>query len=122
MECKQEIQLQQQSEQAQVSIQTLGSKIYQEDLLQTQLSVQTSDPLQFNQVLPLQSMDTIKLELQPQLPQLAQVVVSTGAQLDMSEPLLMCPPTLMFDSSQIIPPQFVQVHSHNLHNHQGHFL
>ncbi|CAH0546773.1 unnamed protein product [Brassicogethes aeneus] len=64
------------------------------------------------------NMETVKLELQPQLQPFTQLVVS-GPQLDMSEHLL------MFDATQVIPitanlnSHFVQLH--NIHN-QGQFL
>lgn len=66
-------------------------------------------------------MDSIKFHVQPQL---AQVVVATP-QLDVTEPLFMCQPTLMFEpSGEFIPmPHFVQVHPSNVHSqHQGHFI
>lgn len=97
-------------------------------LMQNHLQVQNMEQMQLNQTLPVQNLDTIKLQIQPQLQQLTQVVVNTP-QLDISEPLLMCQPTLMFDPSQIIPVSahalphhFVQVHSHNIHNQQGQYL
>lgn len=74
--------------------------------------------IQLVQNVPLHNLDTVKLEIQPQIPPFTQVVFS-GPQLDVSEHLLMCQP-LMFDTTQVIhnlPSHFVQ-----LHNSQGQFL
>lgn len=81
------------------------------------------DPLQINQIIPLQNMESIKFQVQPQLTQ----VVVAAPQLDVSEQLFMCQPTLMFEPGELIsmttiPPHFVQVHPSNVHNQQGHFL
>lgn len=95
---------------------------------QNQLSLLNMESVALNQVLPIQNGTDIKLQVQPQLSQLTQVVVS-APQLDMTEPLLMCQPTLMFDPTQVIPVtahhlphHFVQVHSHNITNQHGHYL
>lgn len=73
--------------------------------------------VQLVQNLPIQGMETIKLELPSHLQHYAQFVVS-----DVSEPLLMCQ-SLMLDTAQIIPltnhtmpSNFVQIHSQNLPN------
>lgn len=92
------------------------------------ISMINMEPLSLNHVIPLHN-NEVKLELQPQLQQITQVVLNAPSQLDLSEPLLMCQPTLMFDPSQIIPVtahhltphHFVQVHSHNIPNH-NHYL
>ncbi|KYB28868.1 uncharacterized protein LOC103312268 [Tribolium castaneum] len=82
-----------------------------------QLPSMQQQTIQLVQNLPIQGMETIKLELPPHLQQYTQFVVS-----DMSEPLLMCQ-SLMLDTSQVIPvsthtlpSHFVQIHSQNLHN------
>lgn len=102
--------------------------LHNEQLLHTQMQLSSLDDhtIQVGQIVPIQNMETLKLQVQPQLQQLTQVVVA-APQLDMTEPLLMCQPTLMFDPSQVIPVttlphHFVQVHSHNISNQQGHFL
>lgn len=102
----------------QVNQQTLDSKMLTNELLQSQLQVQNLEQLQLGS-LPLQSMESIKLELQPQLQQLTQVVVTGAPQIDILEPLIVWPPTLMYDPTQ----QVVSVaHSYNSHNQQGHYL
>lgn len=84
------------------------------------------EPIHINSTMPLQGIETIKVQVQPPLQQLTQVVVS-APQIDVSESLLMCQPTLMFDPSQVIPvsthtlPHHF-VHTHNIHNPQGHYL
>jgi hypothetical protein len=82
-----------------------------------QLPSMQQQTIQLVQNLPIQGMETIKLELPSHLQQYTQFVVS-----DMSEPLLMCQ-SLMLDTSQVIPvsthtlpSHFVQIHSQNLHN------
>lgn len=102
--------------------------LHSDQLLHTQMQLSSIDDhtIQVGQLVQMQNMEGLKLQVQPQLQQLTQVVVA-APQLDMSEPLLMCQPTLMFDPSQVIPVtslphHFVQVHSHNIANQQGHFL
>lgn len=80
-------------------------------------NLQQHTTIQLVQNLPLQGMETIKLELPPHLQQYTQFVVS-----DVSEPLLMCQ-SLMLDTAQIIPlsnhpmpSNFVQIQPQNLHN------
>lgn len=82
-----------------------------------QLPSMQQQTIQLVQNIPIQGMDTIKLELPSNLQQYTQFVVS-----DISEPLLMCQ-SLMLDTSQVIPvsthtlpSHFVQIHSQNLHN------
>lgn len=109
--------------------QIIDQKFLQSDqLIHAQLHLPNMDDqnIQVGQILPMQNLETIKLQVQPQIQQLTQVVVA-APQLDMSEPLLMCQPTIMFDPTQVIPVtslphHFVQVHSHNIHNQQGHFM
>ncbi|KRT82057.1 hypothetical protein AMK59_4700 [Oryctes borbonicus] len=81
--------------------------------------------MQINQLVPLQNMDSIKLEV-PQFQQVTQVLVSDG---DIGEPVLFCQPTIMLDPSQVIPvsshsfaPHFLQLHPPNLANQQGQYL
>lgn len=102
--------------------------LHSDQLLHTQMQLSSIDDhtIQVGQILPMQNMEGLKLQMQPQIQQLTQVVVATP-QLDMTEPLLMCQPTLMFDPTQVIPVttlphHFVQVHSHNIASQQGHFL
>ncbi|GJQ78723.1 hypothetical protein Trydic_g2757 [Trypoxylus dichotomus] len=80
--------------------------------------------MQINQLVPLQNMDSIKLEV-PQFQQVTQVLVSEA---DIGEPVLFCQPTLMLDPLQVIPasphsftPHFLQLHPPNL-NQQGQYL
>lgn len=86
--------------------------------IQTNIDLSQQTSIQLVQNVPLHSLDTVKLEIQPQMQPFAQVVFS-GPQLEVAEHLLMCQP-LMFDSTQVIhnlPSHFVQ-----LHNTQGQFL
>lgn len=88
-------------------------------------TIQNIDQIHLNTAMPLQGIETIKLQVQPSLQPLTQVVVS-APQIDMAESLVMCQP-LMFDPTQIIPvtthalPHHF-VHTHNIHNQQGHYL
>ncbi|KAK5640300.1 hypothetical protein RI129_011111 [Pyrocoelia pectoralis] len=97
-------------------------------LQHNQLQLLNMDSVNLNQTLPLHNASDLKVQVQPTLQQLTQVLVSTP-QLDISEPLLMCQPALMFDPAQVIPVSahhiphhFVQVHSHNISNQHGHYL
>lgn len=89
-------------------------QLIQDTLQLAQMQPQT---IQLVQNVPIQNMDTIKLELPSHLQQYTQLVVS-----ELPEHLLMCQ-SLMFDTSQVIPvtahalpSHFVQIHSQNLHN------
>lgn len=102
--------------------------LHSDQLMHTQMQLSSIDDhtIQVGQIVPVQNMKGLKLQVQPQIQQLTQVVVA-APQLDMTEPLLMCQPTLMFDPTQVIPVttlphHFVQVHSHNITNQQGHFI
>lgn len=97
-------------------------------LQQNHLQLLNMDSVTLNQVLPIQNASDLKLQVQPTLQQLTQVLVG-APQIDISEPLLMCQSALMFDPSQVIPVaahhiphHFVQVHSHNITNQHGHYL
>lgn len=95
-----------------------------DSLIQAQVQLPSIEEqnLHFGPLMPMQNMDAVKLQVQPQLTQ----VVVAAPQIEMSEPLLMCQPTLMFDPVQVIPVtglphHFVQVHPHNVYN-QEHYL
>ena len=96
------------------SMENLQGQIIPENIQLPSMQQQT---IQLVQNLPIQGMETIKLELPSHLQQYTQFVVS-----DISEPLLMCQ-SLMLDTSQVIPvsthtlpSHYVQIHSQNLHN------
>ncbi|KAF5296182.1 hypothetical protein FQA39_LY12636 [Lamprigera yunnana] len=108
----------------------LDQKLLENDelLQQNQSQLLNLESVALSQVLPIQNTSDLKLQVQPTLQQLTQVLVSTP-QLDISEPLLMCQSALMFDPAQVIPVtthhiphHFVQVHSHNISNQYGHYL
>lgn len=102
----------------QEKIETTQSTPQTDTILQSPLQY-VDDPVQINEIIPIQNIDNIKFQVQPQL---AQVVV------DVNEPLFMCQPTLMFEPGELIPittlpPHFVQVHPANgVYSQQSHFL
>lgn len=100
-----------------------------QQLLQDSLAVE-SQTVELVQSLPLQSLESIKLEghqsEEPLQPSCTQFVVSTP-QFEVSDHFLLCQP-LMFDTSQVIPlsnhtlpSHFVHVQS-SLSNDNGQFL
>lgn len=99
-------------------------------LQQNQLQLFNMEPVTlspFTEIKTFHNPGEFKFDVQQSLPQFTQVVVTTP-QLELTEPILMCQPAIMFDPTQMIPvtthpiQHFVQVHSHNLTNQHGHYF
>ncbi|XP_022909337.2 uncharacterized protein [Onthophagus taurus] len=101
--------------------------VHQDQLIEHgQLEIQNLEPtFQLNHLVPLQNMDSIKLEV-PHYQQVTQVLVSDS---DIGEQILLCQPTIMLDPSQVIPvsghslqSHFLQINSGNIHHNQHGYL